>query len=274
MSEGKIEYLDRFCALLTDWFEGCYGERSEQTLRREINEMAPRAKNIIKDAGCLQLMNFAPPASIGGVAIQNADPFDVLFTDYYGRSVITDVIDMTHRAIGVLKDSKVNEVAPSYRTHKLRFTQSVLKRYRGMSAMEKLGVFGSLASILGLVLYFVTPQAISEQNNNQAITGSSNSPAIGTNSGSVTINYNNSHSKSAVLRNPSAGATLLVNKPTIMAASQPTMHVCMVPAGTSIMLTGRQANQGPVDMWREVTVIEGDCAGKTGWVAIENVSYE
>lgn len=140
--------------------------------------------------------------------------------------------------------------------------------------MEKLGVFGSLASIFGIVLYFITPQAISEQNNNQAITGGSNSPAIGANSGSVTINYNNAHSKSVVLRNPSAGATLLVSEPTIMAASQPSMHVCMVPAGTSIKLTGRKANQGPVDMWREVTVTEGDCVGKTGWVAIENVSYE
>ena len=54
MSDGEIELLNRFCAHLTDWFEGGRAEGSEQELRRAINEVAPRAREIIKEAGCLR----------------------------------------------------------------------------------------------------------------------------------------------------------------------------------------------------------------------------
>ena len=51
-------------------------------------------------------------------------------------------------------------------------------------------------------------------------------------------------------------------------------HVCMVVAGTPIILHGETAKMGGIDMWQKVQINGGACASKVGWVAIENISYE
>lgn len=143
---------------------------------------------------------------------------------------------------------------------------------------EKIGLWGSIASIIGLVIVFIPPSVSSSPNQTQNISTSGNqSPAIGSNNRDVTINYNNpeqTKSKSYVLRNTKVGSTLVVNTPSLDAAGDPTKHVCMAPAGTPIQLTGKRAKMGMIDMWREIKIISGDCESKVGWTALENISYE
>ncbi len=147
-----------------------------------------------------------------------------------------------------------------------------------LSMYEKIGLWGSIASIIGLVVVFFSPSVSSDTNNSQTITTSGNqSPAIGANNGEVIINYNNpenNNKKSYVLRNTKAGATLVVSAPSLDAAGDPAKHICMAPAGTPIDLTGKTAKMGVIDMWREVKITSGSCVNKIGWAALENISYE
>lgn len=155
---------------------------------------------------------------------------------------------------------------------------NLLTWHKGLSMFEKIGLWGSIASIVSLGLYFF-PLIASSQNEpkSQASTIGTQSPAIGSNQGSVTINYSappTLHEKSYVLRNGKTGVTLVVSKPSLDAAAEPKNHVCMAPAGTSIALTGETAKLGGIDMWRKVKILSGECVNKIGWTAIENISLE
>lgn len=153
-----------------------------------------------------------------------------------------------------------------------------LSWYGGLSLVEKIGLWGSLASIVGLVLVFMPPAASSQSEPKaQATTSGEKSPAIGSNQGNVTINYGGdvtTREKAYVLRNAKGGAVLIINKPSLDAAGDPKSHVCVVPAGTPITLSGESAKMGYVDMWRKVKITSGECASKSGWTALENISVE
>jgi hypothetical protein len=155
---------------------------------------------------------------------------------------------------------------------------SFLIWHRRLSMLEKIGLWGSIASIVSLGLYFLPPLTSSQSEAKaQASTTGAQSPAIGANQGSVTINYGapaTPHEKAYVLRNGKSGATLVVSRPSLDAATEPKSHVCMAPAGTPITLTGETAKMGGIDMWRKVKITSGECANKVGWAAIENISIE
>lgn len=139
--------------------------------------------------------------------------------------------------------------------------------------MNKIGLWGSFASIAGLIIALSSNQAIS---NNQTINGNQNN-VIGENSGTININQgsnSNSQGKYYILKNPKVGAVLVVSKPEIMAALDKDNHVCMANAGTEILLTGQKSSYAGIDMWQQVKITSGECVGKMGWVAIENISYE
>lgn len=160
-----------------------------------------------------------------------------------------------------------------YPWKKVNFNTSLPSWYRELSMVQNVGLLGSIASIIALALYFLPAQTASQETNTNAY--GDQSPAIGSNQGSVTINYGNkSKQKVYVLRNQINGATLLVDKPSLDAAMNPEQHVCMAPAGTSISLTGKTAKMGQIDKWREVEIIDGECAKKRGWVSMENISLE
>jgi hypothetical protein len=147
--------------------------------------------------------------------------------------------------------------------------------FKELSTVEKIGFLGSLASIVGLGLVFLPPSSSSQETYNSPVTSGSQSPAIGSNQGSVTINYGaESTEKRYVLRNPQAGAVLIIDKPSLDAVAEPNRHVCTAPAGTPIVLTGRSAKLGALDMWREVKIIGGECSERIGWAALENISIE
>ena len=47
---------------------------------------------------------------IGGPIIRNADPFDMIFENYFGMSLIPAVRDMTQQAIGVFRSGRIEEI--------------------------------------------------------------------------------------------------------------------------------------------------------------------
>lgn len=145
--------------------------------------------------------------------------------------------------------------------------------------VEKIGLWGSAASIVSLALYFYPSAAASQSEPNvQVSTTGTQSPAIGTNQGNVTINYGSSaapHEKGYVLRNRSAGASLVVSRPTLDAATAQNLQVCLAPAGTPISLyEGETAKMAGLDMWQRVKILSGQCANKVGWATTENISFE
>ncbi|MEK8088126.1 hypothetical protein WNB94_17175 [Aquabacterium sp. A3] len=143
---------------------------------------------------------------------------------------------------------------------------------------KKIGLWGSIASIVGLALVFFPPSASSQgEQKSQATTSGAKSPAIGTNQGNITINYGGDSTtpeKRYVLRNPRTGATLVVDKPSLDAAQDPKHHVCTALAGTAVIPTGESEKMAGIDMWRKIRITSGECTNKSGWVAIENLSVE
>lgn len=153
--------------------------------------------------------------------------------------------------------------------------------YKGLTMFEKISLYGSLASIIGLVLFFIPSTSSSTEPTAQTTvsTAGNQSPAIGSNNGSVTINYGGQSSssktgKNYILRNPKAGATAIINSPSLDVAINPANQVCIVPAGTQVILLGDKAKSGGIDMWRKVKVVSGECANKMGWVDIGNIVQE
>jgi len=120
--EEKIACLEHFDAAANRWFRGEYEPEEKEALRKSLNEMLPIARSIIQSAGCLKLISVAPPPAIGGVVMENVNPFDMFFQSCYGMSFIPRIRDMTQQAIGILRsghfeeakvDAKSQELVPS-----------------------------------------------------------------------------------------------------------------------------------------------------------------
>ncbi|WP_394375338.1 hypothetical protein [Stutzerimonas frequens] len=151
--------------------------------------------------------------------------------------------------------------------------RSLFCKYKRMGFVKKLGLWGSLASLLGL---FVTLSSLQAQQQG-VYTQGQQSPAFGSNNGSVNINYNNSvplAKRQYTLRNANGGSVLIVSKPTVQVASIQSEHVCMAFAGTPIILDGEAVQEFGIDMWQRVQVLEGPCKDKVGWVALSNINIE
>jgi len=106
----KLALLEQFDSGIQRWFDGTVDQGDKEALRKSLNEMAPMARALVREARCLKLVSVSPPAAIGGPVIRNADPFDMLFESYYGMSFIPTIRDMTQQAIGVLRSGRLDEV--------------------------------------------------------------------------------------------------------------------------------------------------------------------
>ena len=95
----KIAFLERFQADIRAHFAG----DGSASLRTQISRSMPRAKGILMETGTLKSVTLSPPPAIGGLMVQNADPFGFVLQDYYGMSMIPAVADMIDEAIGVLE---------------------------------------------------------------------------------------------------------------------------------------------------------------------------
>ena len=145
---------------------------------------------------------------------------------------------------------------------------------------KRLNFWGAVASIVGIplafALYWATPSGAGGDTVN--VNSSQQSGGITANQVNVNPFFNTPvKEKGYVLRNVRYGATLVIDSPDsgFAYAKDPNRHVCLAPAGTPVMPTGRKTDvQGIKDYWREVTIIAGDCANKVGWVTSENLHWE
>jgi hypothetical protein len=140
---------------------------------------------------------------------------------------------------------------------------------------KKIILWGSIASIVSAAIAAIALYAPSAtQAGNQATTSAPQSPAVNVNTGNIIYNNSNStgSAKRYVLRNSKAGVSLIVSEPIIDAATDTKKHVCMALAGTPVSVLDEKRESALV--WRRVKIENGDCTGKTGWAAAENISFE
>jgi flagellar motor protein MotB len=109
-SAEQIAFIDVYETLLSRWFDGKYEPEGKQLLQKSINEMTPSAEALVRKAACLRLMSLAPPPMIGGIAVSNINPFDMLFQNYYGLSPILSIKVMLQQTVGVVKSGKLEEL--------------------------------------------------------------------------------------------------------------------------------------------------------------------
>ncbi|NOU01350.1 MAG: hypothetical protein HOO95_07245 [Gallionella sp.] len=150
--EEKIACLERFDVAVTRWFEGKYDPEGQDVLRKSLNEMMPIARNITHSVGCLQLMSVAPPPAIGGMVLNNINPFDGLFQTYYGQSLIPNIRDMTQQAIGLLRSGRLEEVKEIPRNSHLPLPEKVTLAWLALHVSMKhwFMVVGILAAVFML----------------------------------------------------------------------------------------------------------------------------
>lgn len=94
--DQRIENLNRFLGLLDEWTK----THSEES-RAAINRVKRSVQREVIEAGCLFTMTISPPPAVGGLVMQNVNPFDMIFEQVYLRSLNPQVKDMVNQTIGV-----------------------------------------------------------------------------------------------------------------------------------------------------------------------------
>jgi hypothetical protein len=104
-NHANIEKLKEFNKLINDHFNGNYENQKE--IKSKINYLLKPVQQLVLKADCLKLMTMAPPPAIGGMIMQNFNPFDMIFTNFWGISIIPDISDMIEQAIGQYENNLV-----------------------------------------------------------------------------------------------------------------------------------------------------------------------
>jgi hypothetical protein len=114
-TDEKIKNLDEYKAKLSQW-----RRRQDDEIRVWINQNTVWARREIIDAGCYDTVNIYHAPEMGKPALKKVDPFTLIFSASYSNELITHVMDLIDKTIGVLKtpDHEVRpakkEMAPDY----------------------------------------------------------------------------------------------------------------------------------------------------------------
>ena len=100
-NDARRQLLEHYRAAVLRWFNGEYDPEGKEQLRSFINRNTKAAEAAVRQVGCLGLITMGPPPAIGGLVMQGVNPFDVVFQDFWGRSIIPSLADMCDKAIGV-----------------------------------------------------------------------------------------------------------------------------------------------------------------------------
>ena len=92
----RIVLLENFHATLLHWCS-----QGGDELRSVLNRNLMAVRQAVIKAGTFRRVSMGPPPAVGGLVAQNIDPFTMIFEDWYGSSVISQVTDMIEQAIGV-----------------------------------------------------------------------------------------------------------------------------------------------------------------------------
>jgi REase_DpnII-MboI len=107
--EKRLILLAEFAETLRKHFNAEYEGENEPEMRLFINRNLVAVRAAIREAGTLKLMNLSPPPAVGGAIMQHVDPFENLFGNFYGMSLIPTALDCIEQAIGVYEYMQTDE---------------------------------------------------------------------------------------------------------------------------------------------------------------------
>lgn len=116
-----ISQLQDFRRAVCDW-ESTDDSHYEAEMRSYINQHLPSVKKIVAIAGCGKVMTISPPPAVGGMIMENVNPFDIIFDPPYLMDIVPKVLDIIDQTIGVLKTD------PQFNTN-LEATDTILRDY-------------------------------------------------------------------------------------------------------------------------------------------------
>ncbi|KAF3984759.1 MAG: hypothetical protein HFP81_00535 [Methylococcales symbiont of Hymedesmia sp. n. MRB-2018] len=100
-ADDRIEKLNNFLQLLDEW------ERTHSShARARINQTKNSVQREVIEAGCIYTMTISPPPAVGGMVMQNVNPFDMIFQPVYLQSLNSHVSDMINQTIGVIEERR------------------------------------------------------------------------------------------------------------------------------------------------------------------------
>ena len=124
--EEKIEKLEQFKRAVLKWSKSYHDKELRTSLRSYINQNKAWVRQEVIQARCFHTLTISPPPAVGGLIMQNVDPFSMLFDAPYGLSMVDKVIDMIDQTIGVLKNPPENV---SSSLHEPKVTQNIDRNY-------------------------------------------------------------------------------------------------------------------------------------------------
>ncbi len=100
--EEKIRKLEAFKQLLNE-YNASYGDSNLRAqIRTQINQNITWARREVIEAGCFHTLTISPPPAVGGLVMQNVDPFAMFFGPPYRMNFTSIISDMIDQTIGVL----------------------------------------------------------------------------------------------------------------------------------------------------------------------------
>jgi len=96
-------------------------------------------QKIVAQTGCFKILDVSPPPAVGGMIMQNVNPFDVIFHSPYSINMVPIISDIIDQAIGILKTDP-----PQLKRRKLEPTKIVIKEhYVDPTRISELETFSS-----------------------------------------------------------------------------------------------------------------------------------
>ncbi|MCH7772447.1 MAG: hypothetical protein IIA49_15770 [Bacteroidetes bacterium] len=104
--EKRIKLLSEFKSVLLQWLRKDSEDRGN--LRTHLNKNIYAVQYAIENVGAMKSISISPPPAIGGMMIQNANPFNLMFKRIHGQSSFPVILDMLEQAIGIYEHLRNN----------------------------------------------------------------------------------------------------------------------------------------------------------------------
>ncbi|MDR5591135.1 nucleotide-binding protein [Christiangramia sp. SM2212] len=98
-----IEDLEEYKNLIRQWTYNDLDPTETNKLRSKINRKKSFVEDVVSRTGSAKRFDWSPPPMVGGLGMQNVNPFDVFFDPPYQTNVASIIIDSIDQAIGVLE---------------------------------------------------------------------------------------------------------------------------------------------------------------------------
>jgi hypothetical protein len=98
-TDQKIAQLSEFRKKLLEW-----SATHDLKLREWLSQNVQNVRREVVEAGCFQRFTIAPPPAVGGLVVQDADLFGMIYQSIYGLNPVPHICDMIDMTIGELRN--------------------------------------------------------------------------------------------------------------------------------------------------------------------------